>query len=160
MEKDGDCFASGFFVSVPLSVQKPLSTSHGDERDRKGMQGRVKLPCMGYMWLLTPRSVVCQFIVVPAVTVSYCLFHGVLGLCVNVSIPLRLFFLVLPSAWCLSIITDGCASSDWSPGPMLICVHLGDVCVVIGSSLMFLVFFFMFLIRKVGHICFVTTRIN
>ena len=49
MEKYGDCFASGFFVSVPLSVQKPLSTSHGDERDRKGMQGRVKLPCTGYM---------------------------------------------------------------------------------------------------------------
>ena len=149
-----------FFVSVPLSVQKPLSTSHGDERDRKGMQGRVKLPCMGYMRLLAPRSVVGQFMVVPVVTVSYCMFHRVLCLCVNVSIPLRLFFLVSPSAWHLSIITDGHTSSDWLPGPMLVCVHLGDVCVMIGSSLMFLVFFFMFLIRKVGHICFVTTRIN
>ena len=112
MEKDGDCFASGFFVSVPLSVQKPLSTSHGDKRDRKGMQGRVKLPCMGYMWLLAPRSVMCWFVVVPAVTVSYCLFHGILCLCVNVSILLQLFFLMLPSAWCPLIITDGCASSD------------------------------------------------
>ena len=88
MEKDGDCFASGFFVSVPLSVQKPLSTSHRDERDRKGMQGRVKLPCMGYMRLLAPRSVVCWFMVVPTVTVSYCLFHGILCLYVNVSILL------------------------------------------------------------------------
>ena len=157
MEKYGDCFASGFFVSVPLSVQKPLSTSHRDERDRKGMQGRVKLPCTGYMRLLAPRSVVCWFVVVPVVTVSYCLFCGILCLCVNVSILLQLFFLVLPSAWRPSIITDGYASSDWSPGPMLVCVHLGDVCVVIGSSLMFLVFFIYALIRKVGHICFITT---
>ena len=157
MEKDGDCFASGFFVSIPLSVQKPLSTSHGDERDRKGMQGRVKLPCMGYMWLFTPRSVMRRFVVVPTVTVSYCLFHGVLGISVNVSIPLQLFSLISPSAWRLSIVTDGCASSDWSLGPMLVCVHLGDVCVVIGSSLMFLVFFVYVLIRKVGHICFITT---
>ena len=51
----------------------------------------------------------------------------------------------------------GCASSDWSPGPMLMCVHLGDICVVIGLSLMFLVFFVYVLIRKVGHICFITT---
>ena len=40
---------------------------------------------------------------------------------------------------------------------MLVCVHLGDVCVVIGLSLMFLVFFIYVLIRKVGHICFITT---
>ena len=31
---------------------------------------------------------------------------------------------------------------------MLVCVCLGVICVVIGSSLMFLVFLFMFLIRK------------
>ena len=151
-------FASGFFVSVPLSVQKPLSTSHGDERDRKGMQGRVKLTCMGYMRLLAPRSVMRRFMVVPTVTVSYCLFHGVLGFCVNVRISLRLFSLVSPSAWHLLIVTDGCTSSDWLPGPMLVCVHLGDVCVLIGSSLMFLVFFFYVLIRKVGHICFIITK--
>ena len=120
------------------------------------MQGRVKLPCMGYMWLLTPRSVVCRFMVVPAVTVSYCLFHGVLGFCVNVRIPLLLFSLMSPSAWCLSIITNGRTTSDWSLGPMLVCVHLGDVCIVIGSSLMFLVFVYV-LIRKIGHICFITT---
>ena len=107
------------------------------------MQGRVKLPCMGYMLLLIPRSVVDQFVVVPAVTVSDCLFHGVQGFCVNVRILLQLFSLVSPSVWCLSIVTDGRASSDWSPGPMLVCVHLGVVCVMMGSSLMFLVFLFM-----------------
>ena len=82
-----------------------------------------------------------QFVVIPVVTVSDCLFCGVWGFFVNVRIPLRLFSLVSPSAWHLSIVTDGRASSDWSLGPMLVCVHLGDVCVVIGSSLMFLVFF-------------------
>ena len=124
------------------------------------MQGRVKPPCMGYMRLLSPRSVVGRFMIVPAVTVSYCLFHGVLGFCVNVRIPLRLFSLVLPSAWHLSIITDGRTSSDWLLGPMLVCVCLGDVCIVIGSSLMFLVFSVYVLIRKVGHICFIITFFN
>ena len=38
--------------------------------------------------------------------------------------------LVSPSVWRLSIITDGCASSDWSPGPMLVCVHPGLLCIV------------------------------
>ena len=153
----GIIFASGFLYLYLLYVQKPLLTSHGDERNEKGMQGRVKLPCMGYMQLLAPRSVVGQFVVVPVVTVSYCLFHGVLGLCVNVSIPLRLFFLMLPSAWRPSIVTDGRASSDWSLGPMLVCVCLGDVCIMIGLSLMFLVFFVYVLIRKVSHIYFITT---
>ena len=123
------------FLYLYLSVQKPLSTSYGDERDKKGMQGRVKLPL-----LLVPRSVVDWFMVVPTVTVSDCLFHGVQGFCVNVRIPLQLFSLILPSVWRLSIVTDGCASSDWSLGPMIVCVHLGDVCVVMGSSLIFLVF--------------------
>ena len=139
----GIIFASGFFVSVPLSVQKPLSTSFRDERDKKGIQGRVKLPCMRYMLLLVPRSVVDWFVVVPVMTVSDCLSHGVQGFCVNVRILLKLFSLVSPSVWCLSIITDGCASSGWSPGPMLVCVRLGDVCIVMGLSLVFLVFLFM-----------------
>ena len=63
--------------------------------------------------------------------------------CASATLPV-----VSPSAWCLSIITDGHASSDWSLGPMLMCVHLGDVCIMIGSSLMFLVFFVYVLIRK------------
>ena len=104
--------------------------SHGDERDKKGMQGRVKLLCIGYMQLLTPRSVVGRFVIVPTVTVSYCLFCGVWGFCVNVRIPLRLFSLMSPSAWRLLKVTDGCASSDWSLGPMLVCVHLDRKSVV------------------------------
>ena len=32
-------------------------------------------------------------------------------------------------AWCLLIVTNGRASSDWSLGPMLVCVRLGDICV-------------------------------
>ena len=82
-----------------------------------------------------------RFVVIPAVTVSYCLFCGVWGFCVNVRVPLQLFSLVSLSAWRLLIVTDGHTSSDWSPGPMFVCVCLGDVCVVMGSSLMFLVFF-------------------
>ena len=112
------------------------------------MQERVKLPCMGYMLLLTPRSVVDQFVVIPAVTVSDCWFRGVRGFCVNVRIPLQLFSLVSPSAWHLSIITNGRASSDWLLGPMLMSVCLCDVCVVMGSSLMFLVFFFCLCVDK------------
>ena len=107
------------------------------------MQGRVKLPCMGYMLLLAPRSVVDWFVVIPMVTVSDCLFRGVQGFCVNVRIPLQLFSLISPSAWHLLIVTNGRTPSDWSPGPMLVCVRLGDVCVVMGSSLVFLVFFVM-----------------
>ena len=137
----GIIFASGFLYQYLLYVQKPLSTSLRDEKDKKGMQGRVKLPCTGYMRLLASRCVMHQFMVIPAMTVSYCLFHEILGLCVNVSMPLRLFSIILPSAWCLSIVTDGRTSSDWLLGPMLVCVHLGVICVVIGLSLMFLVFF-------------------
>ena len=154
----GIIFASGFLYLYLLYVQKPLSTSLGDEKDKKGMQGRVKLPCMGYMRLLASRCIVHRFVAIPAVTVVYCLFRGILGLCVNVSMPLRLFSVISPSAWCLSIVTDGHASSDWSPGPMLVGVHLGVICVMIGSSLMFLVFFvYVFDKEKFVRICFITT---
>ena len=105
------------------------------KKDEKGMQGRVKLPCTGYVRLLASRCVVCQFVVIPAVTVFYCLFRGILGLCVDVSLSLRFFSVISPSAWCLSIITDGHASSDWLLGPMLVDVRLGVICVVIGSFL-------------------------
>ena len=38
-------------------------------------------------------------------------------------------------------------------------VHLGVICIVIGSSLMFLVFFvYVFDKEKFVHICFITTR--
>ena len=157
----GIIFASGFLYLYLLYVQKPLSTSLGDEKDKKGMQGRVKLPCMGYMRLLAPRCIMRWFVVIPMVTVSYCLFCGILGLCVNVSIPLQLFSIVSPSAWCLLIVTDGHTSSDWSLGPMLVCVRLGVICVVIGSSLMFLVFFvYVFDKERFVHICFITTALT
>ena len=38
--------------------------------------------------------------------------------------------LISPSVWHLSIVTDGHASSDWSLGPMFVCVHLGLLCIV------------------------------
>ena len=84
----GIIFVSGFLYLYLLYVQKPLSTSLGDEKDKKGMQGRVKLPCAGYMQLLASRCVMCRFVVIPAVTVFYCLFRGILGLCMDVIVPL------------------------------------------------------------------------
>ena len=94
--------------------------------------------------------------IVPAVTVSGCLFRGVRGFCVNVRVSLQLF-LVSFLVWHLLIIIDGRASSDRLPGPMLVWVHLGDVCVVLGSFLVFLVFCYILIGRKVYHICFITT---
>ena len=60
----------------------------------------------------------------PAVTAFCCLFRVVLGLYVDVSPSLRFFSVISPSVWCLSVVPDGHASSDWSPGPMLVDVHL------------------------------------
>ena len=84
----------------------------------------------------------------PTVTAFCCFFCVILGLCVDVSPSLRFFSVVSPSAWCLSVVTDGHASSDWSLGPMLVDVRLGVICVMIGSflvsvfsSLCFYVFF-------------------
>ena len=129
----GIIFASGFLYLYLCLYKSPCQQVAEMKGIKKGMQGRVKLPCMRYMLLLAPRSIMDRFVVIPTVTVSDCLFHGVRGFCVNVRIPLQLFYLVSPSAWCLSIVTDGCASFDGSPGPVLVYVHLGDVCVVMGS---------------------------
>ena len=106
---------------------------------------------------------------IPAVTTFGCLFRGVWVLCVKCQSTLQLI-LVSFLVWCLSIVIDGCASSDWSPGLMLIRVccffmsgsHLGpldevvsyqfvmlcvcvahDVCIMLGLSSVFLVFFVM-----------------
>ena len=87
----------------------------------------------------------------PAVTAFCCLFRVILGLCVDVSPSLRFFSVVSPSAWCLSVVTDGHASSDWSLGPMLVDVRLGVICIMIGSFLVCfssLCFYVFFLIRK------------
>ena len=94
--------------------------------------------------------------IVPVVTVSGWLFHGVQGFCVNVRIPLQLFLMSL-LVWRLSIVINGHTSSDQSLGPMLIWVCLGDVCVMLGSFLVFLVFCYILIGRMVYHIYFITT---
>ena len=95
----------------------------------------------------------------PAVTVFCCLFHVILGLCMDASPSLRFFPVVSPSAWCLLVITDGHTSSDWSPGPMLVDVHLGVICIMIGSFLIFFSSLCFYVFDKEGliHICFITT---
>ena len=139
----------GFCICTFCIYKSPCQQVSEMKKDEKGMQGRVKLPCTGYMQLLTSRCVMCRFVVIPAVTVFYCLFCGILGLCMDVSVSLQFFSVVSPSAWCLSIVTNGDASSDWSLGPMLVDVRLGVICIVIGSFLIcFSYLCFMFLIRK------------
>ena len=119
---------------------------------------------------------------IPVVATFGCLFHGVQGLCVKCQSTLQLF-LMLFSVWHLSIIIDGHASSDQLPGPMLVKVHcfscLGliwvswvgwhcvsslccvcvahDVCVVLSSSSVFLVFLLCDNGRKGYHSYFITT---
>ena len=61
----------------------------------------------------------------PAVTVFCCLFRVALGLCVDAILSLRFSFVMSPPLWCLSVVTDRHASSDWSPGPVLVGDHLG-----------------------------------
>ena len=101
----------------------------------------------------------CWFVVIPAVTAFCCLFRGILGLCVHASVSLQFFSVILPSAWCLSVITDGHASSDWSLGPMLVDVRLGVICVMIGSFLICFISLCFYVFDKEGliHICFITT---
>ena len=79
----------------------------------------------------------------------------------SVRVPLQPFSLMSFPVWCLSIIINGRASSDRSLGLMLVWVHPGlsyvlssyvfvtscvcvthNVCIVLGSSLVFLAFFF------------------
>ena len=109
---------------------------------------------------------------IPAVATFSCLFCEVQGFCVKCQSTFTAFSHVI-LVWCLSIVIDRCASSDQSPVPMLVKVHcvscLGlmgvvvlcqfvtlcvyvahNVCVVLRSSLMFLVFFcYMMMGRKV-----------
>ena len=58
--------------------------------------------------------------------------------------------------WHLLIVIDGRASSDWSLGPMLVWVRLGDVCIVLGLSLVFLVF--LYVDRKKRFIIFILSQ--
>ena len=96
--------------------------------------------------------------IVPVVTVSYCLFRGVQGFCVNVRVPLQLFFSYrLQSGACLSspmgvllligrqdqcscvFIWVFCVLSLYVFVMSCVCA-MHDVCMVLGSSLVFLVF--------------------
>ena len=99
----------------------------------------------------------------PAVTVFCCLFRVVLGLCVGVSLSLRFFSVISPSVWCLLVVTNGHASSDWSLGPVLVNVCLG---VYIYASWLgrfwslFLVPFCFYIFDKGGLIVFITTLMS
>ena len=96
----------------------------------------------------------------PAVTAFCCLFCVVLGLCVGVSPSLQFFSVISPSVWCLSVVTNGHTSSDWSPGPMLVDVHLGVYVSWLGRfwSLFLVLFcFYVFFFDKGGLIVFITT---
>ena len=96
---------------------------------------------------------------IPAVAASGCLFRGVQGSCAKCEGTFAAFSLMLFLVWRVLIVIEGHASSDWSPGPMLMWVRLGlfhgmslyvfvtlcvcvmhNVCVVLGSSLVFLAF--------------------
>ena len=57
---------------------------------------------------------------IPAVVMSGYLFHGVQAFCVRCSNILWLLLFMFFSIWCPSIVIDGRASSDQSPGPILV----------------------------------------
>ena len=89
------------------------------------MQGRMKPPLYGVYAVTRFWVYHVSIHGYPAVTAFCCLFRVVLGLCVDVSPSLRFFSVISPSVWCLSVVTNGHASSDWLPGPMLVDVRLG-----------------------------------
>ena len=106
--------------------------------------------------------------IVPTVTASGCLFCGVQGFCVSVRVPLQLFLSCrFQSGVCQSSSTgallligrrDQCSSGFiWvfcvlsSYVFIISCVCMThDVCIVLGSSLVFLVFFCYVLIGRKG----------
>ena len=150
MEKDGDyLLLVGFCICTFCMYKSPCQQVSEMKRMRRGCREEWNSPVCGICGLLTSRCVMCRFMVIPVVTAFYCLFRGILGLCMHVSVSLWFFSVVSPSAWCLLVVTDGHASSDWSLGPMLVDVHLGVICIMIGSFLIcFSSLCFMFLIRK------------
>ena len=91
----------------------------------KGIQGRVKLPCVQCMHLLVPRSVMGLLCRGSYLSLwSRCLLLVLWGpdlLCKDVRTSYS--SLVLFLVWCLLIVIDGCASSDRSLGPMLVKVR-------------------------------------
>ena len=101
------------------------------------------------------------------VAASGCLFHGVQGSCAKCEGTFAAFFSHVVSSLASVDHHQWCASSDQSLGPMLMWAHPGlsyvlslyvfitscvcmmhDVCVVLGSSLVFLAFFLLYVDRK------------
>ena len=106
--------------------------------------------------------------IVPTVTASGCLFHGVWGFCISVRVPLQLFLLCcFQSGICRSSLTGMlllighqdqcscgfvwvfCVLSSYVFIILCVCV-MHDVCVMLGLSLVFLVFFCYVLIGRKG----------
>ena len=145
-KKMGIIFASGFLYLYLCLYKSPCR----QVMEMKGIKGECMEGWNSPVWGICS----CSFLGVswvPHVGVHDC-SHGDsvwlfipwgLGFLCKCKDAFTAFSLVLPSVWHLSIVTNGHASSDWSLGPMLVCVRLGDVCVVLGLSLMFLVFFAM-----------------
>ena len=123
----GIIFLWWVFISVPC-IHEPLSTILGDERNggQEWNAGKGEtLPCTGCMRLLAFWVYHASVRGCPVVTAFCCLSRVALGLCVYAVLSLRLSFVMSPLFWCLSVVTGGHASSDWSPGPVLVGVRLG-----------------------------------
>ena len=112
--------------------------------------------------------------IVPTVTVSGCLFHGVRGFCVSVRVPLQLFLSCrFQSGICQSSLTGAlllighcdqcscgfvqvfCVLSSYVFVISCVCMT-HDVCVVLGSSLLFLVF--LYVDRKKRFVIFILSQ--
>ena len=122
----------------------------------KGIQGRVKHPCVQCMYLLVPRSVMGLLCGGSYLSLRWqrplLVPWGPSLLCKDVRMSYS--FLVLFLVWRLSIVIDGCASSDRSLGLMLVKVcyvsclgfvlvfhvdwcHAGSLCCVCMCCMMY-----------------------
>ena len=117
-------------------------------------------------------------VIVPMVTASGCLFHGVQGFCVSVRVPLQLFLWCrFQSGVCRSSSTGallliGCQDQCSCGFVWVFCVLslyvfviscvcvTHDVCVMLGSSLVFLVFFLLHVDREKRFIIFILSQQN
>ena len=156
----GFSFASGFLYLYLYLYKSPCQ----QVTEMKGIKGECREGWNSPVWGICS----CSFLGalwVPCVRVhdrscsdSVWLFipwgPGFLCKCKGTFTALPLVSLLV---WRLSIVINGHTSSDQSLGPMLIWVCLGDVCVMLGSFLVFLVFCYILIGRMVYHIYFITT---
>ena len=114
--------------------------------------------------------------IVPAVTASGCLFHGVWGFCVSVRVPLQLFLLchfqsdICRSSSTGALLLIGCQDQCSCGFVQVSCVlflyvfviscvcMMHNVCIVLGSSLVFLVFFLLCVDREKRFIIFILSQ--